>query len=248
MKLGTSRGGNGNVDDENPYWISFSDIMAGLLVIFILASLVLILELLETKNLVKENIENLKESVEARNLIMDEIKQELEEKNILVELSDNKEVLRIPEDALAFETNRSRIPSSQKVQETVYEIGKILYERITIDNRHEKYLDTIFIEGHTDSRRSNRKGGNWRLSTDRAISIWRYWLEVLPETMKIEELKNHSDENLFSVSGYAETRRLIDVESSDSDYKKNRRIDIRITVKKPTIGMLEKTIKPVSGI
>jgi flagellar motor protein MotB len=248
MKLGSSRTDNGYVDDENPYWISFSDIMAGLLVIFILASLVLILELLETRNLVKENIENLKEAVEARNLIMDEIKQELEEKNIRVELSDNKEVLRISEDALAFETNRSRIPSSQKIQQTVYEIGKILYERITADNRHEQYLDTIFIEGHTDSRRSNKKGGNWRLSTDRAISIWRYWLEVLPETMKFEELRNHSAEKLFSVSGYAETRRLIEVESTDSDYKKNRRIDIRITIKKPTVGILENAINPVSDI
>ena len=32
------------VDDENPYWISFSDIMSGLLVIFVLASLALILQ------------------------------------------------------------------------------------------------------------------------------------------------------------------------------------------------------------
>jgi flagellar motor protein MotB len=198
--------------------------------------------------LVKENIENLKDAVEARNNIMEEIQQELKQMNILVELSDNKEVLRIPEGALAFETNKSRIPPSEKVQKTVYEIGRVLYERITYDNRNERYLDTIFVEGHTDSRRSYRQGGNWRLSTDRAISIWRYWLEALPGSMELENLKNHSGELLFSVSGYAETRRLIEDENSDTDYKKNRRIDIRITVKEPTIGMLENTIKPASDI
>jgi hypothetical protein len=30
------------VDEENPYWVSFSDVMAALVVIFILASLVLL--------------------------------------------------------------------------------------------------------------------------------------------------------------------------------------------------------------
>ena len=42
--LGSSRSG-APVDEENPYWISFSDIMAGLLVIFVLAAVALILEL-----------------------------------------------------------------------------------------------------------------------------------------------------------------------------------------------------------
>lgn len=247
MKLGSARRESASVDEENPYWISFSDIMAGLLVVFILASLVLILELLETRNLVKQNIESLKDAVEARNDIMVEIQQELKEKNILVELSDNKEVLHIPEDALSFEVNKSRIPPSPKVEETVYEIGKILYERITFENRNEKYLDTIFVEGHTDSKPTNRKGGNWRLSTDRAISIWRFWLDRLPEDMRLEALKNHSSERLFSVSGYSATRRLVEVEEGDSDYRKNRRIDIRITVKAPTISILESTIQPVGG-
>ena len=36
-----------SVDEENPYWMSFSDIMSALLVIFILASVILILQLME---------------------------------------------------------------------------------------------------------------------------------------------------------------------------------------------------------
>ncbi len=37
---------NAPVDEENPYWMSFSDIMSALLVIFILASVILILRLM----------------------------------------------------------------------------------------------------------------------------------------------------------------------------------------------------------
>lgn len=247
MKLGSSRRESGYVDDENPYWISFSDIMAGLLVIFILASLVLILELLETKTQVDKSIEKIMEAEEVRRTILHEIKKDLEERNILVEVSDNESVLRIPEDLLAFETDQYRIPPSEKIQETVFEIGRVIYERITYEERW-KYLDTIFVEGHTDSRRSYRQMGNWGLSAYRAISIWNYWLDNLPDDMRLEQLNNHNNERLFSVSGYAETRPLVENQFTEEDYIKNRRIDIRFTVKKPTKEDFENAIRPVSEI
>jgi len=237
---------NGYVDDENPYWISFSDIMAGLLVVFILASLVLILELMVTRQFVQDNIDDLKDAVEARNKIMNEIADDLKEKGILVELSDNNEVLRIPEGALTFVSNKSQI--QEEYQDNVYQIGKSLYERITLDDRNKKYLDTIFVEGHTDAQRSYKQGGNWRLSTDRAISIWRYWMENLPQDMQLEALDNHNSQKLFSVSGYSKTRRLVEDELTALDREKNRRIDIRITVKEPTITSLQNVIAPVGDM
>ena len=38
-----------SVDEENPYWVSFSDVMAALVVIFILASLVLLTQLIKVR-------------------------------------------------------------------------------------------------------------------------------------------------------------------------------------------------------
>ena len=43
------------VDEENPYWMSFSDMMSALLVIFILASVILILQLMEIQQELKES-------------------------------------------------------------------------------------------------------------------------------------------------------------------------------------------------
>jgi hypothetical protein len=53
-------------------------------------------------------------------------------------------------------------------------------------------------------------------------------------------LKNANGKNLFSVSGYAATRRYQEIEETPEQRAKNRRIDIRFTIKRPTILELEK--------
>ena len=113
-------------------------------------------------------------------------------------------------------------------------------------------LDTVFIEGHTDSFRIKfgkyKDRGNWGLSTDRAITVWKLWSENedLKLTPALNSLMNHSGESLFSVSGYAATRRVQLIEQTKNQRGQNRRIDIRFTVKKPSIEDLEK-IKPTYG-
>jgi len=68
-----------NVDEENPYWMSFSDIMSALLVIFILASVILILQLMEIQKELEhkqakfeEEIVALKQAEQVRRTILDE--------------------------------------------------------------------------------------------------------------------------------------------------------------------------------
>lgn len=227
-------GQHATVDDENPYWISFSDIMSGLLVIFVLASLALILELTVTKFEVNDAIREIARAEQVRRDILREIDEDLRKRNIHVEISDNHTVLRIPEDILSFDNNEYRIPESAGMKETALEIGRVLYASITKEARW-KYLDTIFIEGHTDRRPSPRHMGNWGLSTFRAISVWDYWNTNLPESMRLNELKNHSGSPLFSVSGYGETRPVQEIQETENDFQKNRRIDIRFTVRRPAL-------------
>lgn len=230
-----------NIDEENPYWISFSDIMAGLLVVFIMASLALILELIQaqekleqTQTEVLEAIKEIAHAEQVRRDILYEIKQNLMEKNIFVVVSDNDSVLRIPDEQLSFRSNQYAIPSDKIAQAVVIEIGNAIHYSITKERRSQ-YLDTVFIEGHTDSRQSARKMGNWGLSTFRAISIWNYWNKTLKHNQPLSSLKNHDGHPLFSVSGYAETRPVNFTENTEAELKKNRRIDIRFTVKRPTI-------------
>lgn len=239
MKLGTQIHRHHQTDEENPYWISFSDIMAGLLVIFILAALALILELTQTRVQVTEAIQDLAKAERVRRDIVQEIAEELKKRDINVEVSENQTVIRIPDDLLSFRTNSHSIPYDRKVRAAALEVGKTLHLIITKDDRW-RYLDTIFIEGHTDKRRSNREMGNWGLSTSRAISVWSFWNDNMPNGMKLDELKNHTGIPLFSVSGYGETRPLPGDQVSEEQLKKNRRIDIRLTVRRPEIGQYKK--------
>ena len=220
------------VEEENPYWISFSDIMSGLLIVFVLASLALMLEL---RDRVDKVTSETAKAEQVRHDILQEILETLKSKHIEVEISDNHTVLRIPETTLTFATNQYEIPQNESMRATVLEIGRVLYEAISREGRWQ-YLDTIFVEGHTDNRPSYRDAmGNWGLSTYRAISVWNYWNDNLPESMRLNERKNHNGAPLFSVSGYGETRPVRAIQQSEADWQKNRRIDIRFTVRQPAL-------------
>jgi len=250
MRSFSGRYNNHQVDEENPYWISFSDIMAGLLVIFVLAAVALILELTQLKDQVQQDIRDLEKAEEVRRDLLREIEEELNAMNIPVRISDNDTVLRIPEDVLSFEQGLFDIPRDDRSQRIALDIGRVLYTSITKDDRWQ-FLDTIFVEGHTDvvPFRNREIKGNWGLSTFRAISVWNYWNDAMAEGSRLESLNNHVGAKLFSVSGYAETRPVPCSNASadindpllcplgpldeEESLRKNRRIDIRFTVRRP---------------
>jgi flagellar motor protein MotB len=98
------------VDEENPYWISFSDLMSALLVIFILAALALIIELTQKTDSIDESIKELQKAEQARQDILNEVKEQLAKQNIEVVIADNKTVIRIPEETLSFKSGQDVIP------------------------------------------------------------------------------------------------------------------------------------------
>ncbi|MEA1967626.1 MAG: OmpA family protein [Thermodesulfobacteriota bacterium] len=235
------------VDEENPYWLSFSDLMSALLVVFILAVVALIIELTQTQKIVERDIEQLRNAEKARRDILYEVRDELAKQNILVHVADNDTVLRIPETTLTFASNSYDIPREKDVQREVAAIGRALHRAINEPFKTDstgmmryEYLDTVFIEGHTDSRASPRVKGNWGLSSFRAISLWEFWEDNLNLEPQFNDMTNAFDQKLFSVSGYAASRRVQDVEQTDEQRCRNRRIDLRFTVKRPSISELEK--------
>jgi flagellar motor protein MotB len=235
MKISPIRSQKIQPDEENPYWMSFSDIMAGLLIIFVLASLALILELNQKKTNLMEKSKEIAKAEKVRRDVLTEIKKTLAQKGITVEVSENHSVLRIPNKQLSFKSDEHKIP--KRFQKDILEIGSALYSAVIKKNR-QLYLDTIFIEGHTDNLKTSREMGNWGLSTFRAISIWNFWLTNLPKQKSsgLKSLKNKDNTPLFSMSGYAETRPISKNQASDLARAKNRRIDIRFTIKRPTVS------------
>ena len=220
------------VDEENPYWMSFSDIMSALLVIFILASVILILQLMERQQDFDQKVSLLEKAEQVRRTILEEAVEELRQRGIKVEVSENHTVLRIPNELLGFDTGAFEL--QPRYQPTALEIGEVLNRVISREDR-VSYLDTIFIEGHTDNRPfpGFMGKGNWGLSTFRAISLWQFWSTELPEAKRLNRLSNQDGDPLFSVSGYGETRPVNEQQNSEEDYRLNRRIDIRFTIRRP---------------
>ena len=237
------------VDEENPYWMSFSDIMSSLLVIFILASVILILQLMEIQEELQnrqvqfeEELVELKKAEQVRRTILDDAVNALRERGIQVEISENNTVLSIPNDLLGFDSGAYNINTAY--QDQALEIGQVIYAVVSRDNRVD-FIDTIFIEGHTDNRpfQGFMGKGNWGLSTFRAISLWQLWEAELPAEEQLFRLNNKDGKPLFSVSGYGETRPAIINQQTEDDFNRNRRIDIRFTIRRPDSTQYEQIKK-----
>jgi len=198
--------------DENPFVLSFSDLMAGLLAIFILALIVTMLELQKRKEeLLREqekikitlvelvgslqeiqtlqtNIASALDGVSQRErsltAMLEGIQKDLQDRGVEVVVAENGSVLRIPEKGLSFALGKYDIPPS--FEPNAIAIGQALSHALEQES-NRRMLDTVFIEGHTDAVLNSREMGNWGLSTYRAISLWNYW------TLKPGELANLKD-------------------------------------------------------
>ena len=117
-------------------------------------------------------------------------------------------------------------------------IGQVLLQYLS-KPENQTLLDTVFVEGHTDSVPNSREMGNWGLSTYRAISLWNFWTEKPGELSALKVLRTAPADPkieakpLISVSGYADTRSthgLLDGQALKDDRPEDRRIDIRFTL------------------
>ena len=202
------------------YWISYTDILASLLIIILLTTAYLISKIGEKVN---EN-ENVRKEMLLR------IEKMLNNSGIPVYVAENQSVLRIPHSVLTFQSNKFIIPSEMK--KNLDKIGKTIIDEIKKNNLSDSF-ETVFIEGHTDNIPSNLPKGNMGLSTFRAISVWEHWISRVSDDF--QTLNNTSGEKLFSVSGYGETRPIQKDQSTPNRRRQNRRIDIRFTIHNPDI-------------
>lgn len=168
--------------------------------------------------------------------MLEGVQKDLRERGIDVALAENGTVLRISEQQLQFALGKYEIPPAQTGPARA--IGQTLLSALSKDE-NRALLDTVFVEGHTDSVPNSREMGNWGLSTYRAISLWNFWTEKPGELSALKALRTAPADPkieakpLISVSGYADTRSthgLLDGQALKDDRPEDRRIDIRFTL------------------
>ena len=107
-------------------------------------------------------------------------------------------------------------------------------------------LESVYIEGHTDSDRYSGSGGlkdNWDLSVVRATNTYRSLIEFQPGLSNLCAQKPGRCDPILSVSGYGPQRPVPGGQGTEIERKQqNRRIDLRLIMMTPDSGRAERAV------
>ena len=174
---------------------------------------------------------------QSRTELLSLLKQRLSMKNINVEIVPEEGVMRITKERL-FDTAKAEVRDKQLIKEVTKELLTLLN-----DEKYREAINTIYIEGHTDSDRLNRKRGgiawtNKELSAQRAINTFS-----LMKSYAISQGFDFED-RLFSYSGYADSRPIKGTSNKNKDEKaRNRRIQFFFALNPPKVKSVEELEK-----
>jgi len=233
--------------DDAHYYISISDLMTSLLFIFILILSYVMLSFVKKEDVLTSEIKKIEQNIQHRAELLQTLQKDLKNKNISIEIDEKNGNMRLKSDLL-FKQGSATISEDGKKQ--ISQIAKLLMDKM-VQEKYKNSIDTIFIEGHTDSvpiKVKNVCRGEWtnkELSAQRAINTYSEMLEAT--NGKIDNLKNKKNKHLLSYSGYADSRQLCNEHNSSSiDLKKcrakNRRIEFYFSVNTPEIKNIKEKL------
>ncbi len=219
---------------ETNYLASVSDLMAALLLIFIILVAVAVLQarvagedalnraeqLQEVRQRLTTVEERLAGNARARQGMLETIQARLsKEAGLSVRIDPTRGVLRIPEEVVTFGTGSAELDDKNK--ENLHRIGRVLFEQIACFedktfkripgvcrkvNPNGNALDAVFIEGHTDNQAFL---GDATDARNRMLSTARsnavHDILIL-KNERLSQLTNPNGESLFSLSGYGSAR------------------------------------------
>ena len=225
--LPTSRNNQHETVEEAGYLASASDLMIGLLFVFIIMVVIL-----SQKVDAIQNGENQKDPLASTVLI---IGQKFKDAGLNVVIDPSSGVIGLPADTL-FSFNSAVLNDNSKItlakaKDSLVEIlpcyiysERAKRSQICPTNDEEIEIETIFIEGHTDS--APLKQGNytnWHLGLDRARAVY----EVLTEG-KPQSYQNERKLDVFGISSYADKR--VKKKFGVEDAEASRRVELRFVL------------------
>jgi chemotaxis protein MotB len=257
----------GEGEGEN-YFVAMTDMMVGVLFIFILALVTFALDFRRTTDAqetalkvaqeVAIKLEALQEEVKShmtylsgtqreRAKLLGDIQSQLAVEGLAVQVDETSGVVRLTEESVRFasgsaaltDRNRDNLGKIARILERVLPgyMSCRVAERRSCDRADSAVLDTLFIEGHTDT--TGKDNENWLLSTERAVNTYRELIAVAPS---LRSMRNQRSQEVISVSGYSSTR-PIDAHSTREAWEANRRIDLRFVMETDRRPNLERMLR-----
>lgn len=218
--------------EETNYWLSIGDLMAGILIIFILLFISKTLEAgreLQKKEVIIENFTSIKKKIIAK------LKNEFEKKNIKIDIDPQTGAIKI-DDKILFNTGEYKIKLEGK--EYLYNFIPIYINLLLNDNEIKNELSQIIIEGHTDDVGSYIY--NMELSQKRAFEVVKYIYNEMPDFKGKSELEKY-----ITANGRSKIK-LIRDEKGKINQEKSRRVEFQFKLKEDeTLKRIEETLKEV---
>lgn len=233
--------------EEENYFVSMTDMMVGLVFIFIILVMYYALQF-------REVTEELTGADNTRAEILQQIQASLKSKGVDVTIDTQNGILRLP-DSILFDSGQDTLKPDgrDKVARLAMALDEILPCYTEQDSStlrradcpvSDHRIESVYIEGHTD-RDPFARGGrdNWDLSAVRAINTYRAVALARPGLTGLCARKGGGEcEPVLSVSGYG-PQRPIDSGDSDEAKSRNRRIDLRIIMITPDSGETVRRVK-----
>ena len=225
--------------EEENYFISMTDMMVGMVFLFIITLMFFALKFNDVSVQETEVINTLLDANSTRADLLQKLKVVMADKGFVVELDQDNGILHLPENIMF---DKGGYYLNTQGRRAVVILGKALSDilpcysssgaplRPELCPSSPHKVEAVFVEGHTDS--DGEDGANWDLSIRRSLNTYQFMIDSQPDLARV---LNHNGQPFFSVSGYGK-QRPIRPNDSDENKRKNRRVDIRLVMAAPKAG------------
>ncbi len=208
----------------NKEWISISDMMAGLMMVFLFIAVLFMNEVQKEQKAIKEIAENYQNIQQQLNKDLNkEFKNDLSKWDAEI-LQDNTIRFKSPE--VLFDTNSSELKA---LFISVLDNFFPRYLDILTNNKYKKQIKEIRVEGHTSSIWNNATKeqsyiNNMSLSQNRAKSVLAHSYNITKSTNDKEFL-----EQVFRANGMSFSNLII--EKGKENIQASQRVEFRVLTK-----------------
>lgn len=207
------------IDDSNIYWITMTDLMTGLVLVFI----VLFFYMFVTNHIDKVQTELAHEHVSQT------LQESLNKQNISASIDPISGVVKIS-DLELFDVNSSKLSAKGKAY--LDKFAPTYLNSLFSNNYLNKNIDKIIIQGHTDSQTFVGKFSddeqymkNMELSLDRAYEVANYMTNTPYNKNNGNRLRK-----MIIVEGASFSEPVL--VNGKEDYAKSRRVELKLVMKK----------------
>ena len=240
---------NHGQEDTDNQWISISDIMTVLMVIFLFVSILYIKRIqyqMKLANEANQAISRLnKEYIDYKQIMYDQLNKEFSEdlKKWDAALLKDPLIIRFLSPEIMFHSGKSTIqPHFKNI------LRNFCPRYFAVLNRFKKIIDEIRIEGHTSFEwhgartKTEAYFKNLQLSQDRTVSVLQYCVTIrsLQPDIKDWTIKN------LTANGLSSSKPLC-VSDSNSCRVRNRRVEFRVQIdSEDVLDKINQSLKVIS--